>query len=139
MPHSLNKRNYLVAVLPRNPLPGNNPRRLFLRCDPRHKNSNEKPNPKRLRIKYRQGNRQTLRQDFSRADAGGAGRQSRPVHLGKDATQAVEAMVVLEEIATTALRTIVLKHKQTKISKYLLDKHFFRKHGEKAYYGQGGN
>jgi L-ribulose-5-phosphate 4-epimerase len=62
-----------------------------------------------------------------------------PFTWGKNAAQAVEAMVVLEEIATTALRTIVLKHKQTKISKDLLDKHFFRKHGKDAYYGQRDN
>jgi len=59
-----------------------------------------------------------------------------PFTWGQSAAQAVEAMVVLEEIATTALRTIVLKHKQAKISKDLLDKHFFRKHGKDAYYGQ---
>jgi L-ribulose-5-phosphate 4-epimerase len=59
-----------------------------------------------------------------------------PFTWGKSPALAVESMVVLEEIATTALRTIVLQHKPMKVSQYLLDKHFFRKHGKDAYYGQ---
>jgi L-ribulose-5-phosphate 4-epimerase len=59
-----------------------------------------------------------------------------PFTWGKNATRSVEAMVVLEEIATMAFRTIILKPKQAKISKDLLDKHYLRKHGEGAYYGQ---
>jgi L-ribulose-5-phosphate 4-epimerase len=60
-----------------------------------------------------------------------------PFSWGKTATQAVEAMVVLEEIATMAMRTLVLNPKQRQISKELLDKHYLRKHGDAAYYGQG--
>ena len=59
-----------------------------------------------------------------------------PFSWGKTAGQAVEAMVVLEEIATMAMRTLVLNSKQRQISKELLDKHYLRKHGEDAYYGQ---
>jgi L-ribulose-5-phosphate 4-epimerase len=59
-----------------------------------------------------------------------------PFTWGKTAGQAVEAMVVLEEIATMAMRTLVLSPKQRQISKELLDKHYLRKHGEDAYYGQ---
>jgi len=59
-----------------------------------------------------------------------------PFTWGKTAGQAVEAMVVLEEIATMAMRTLVLNPKQRQISKELLDKHYLRKHGEGAYYGQ---
>lgn len=61
-----------------------------------------------------------------------------PFSWGKTATQSVEAMVVLEEIATMAVRTLVLNPKQRQISKELLDKHYLRKHGEDAYYGQKG-
>lgn len=60
-----------------------------------------------------------------------------PFSWGKTAMQAVESMVVLEEIATMAMRTLVLNPKQRQISRELLDKHYLRKHGEKAYYGQG--
>ncbi len=59
-----------------------------------------------------------------------------PFTWGKSAECAVESMVVLEEVATMALRTLVINPKQTKISKDLLDKHFLRKHGDNAYYGQ---
>jgi L-ribulose-5-phosphate 4-epimerase len=61
-----------------------------------------------------------------------------PFTWGKTAGKAVEAMVVLEEIATMAFRTIILKPRQAKISKELLDKHYLRKHGQDAYYGQKG-
>ena len=59
-----------------------------------------------------------------------------PFAWGKTAEAAVETMVVLEEIATTAIRTLVLNPKQRQISKELLDKHYLRKHGKSAYYGQ---
>jgi L-ribulose-5-phosphate 4-epimerase len=59
-----------------------------------------------------------------------------PFSWGKTAAQEVEAMVVLEEIATMAMRTMVLKPRQRPISKELLDKHYLRKHGNAAYYGQ---
>jgi L-ribulose-5-phosphate 4-epimerase len=59
-----------------------------------------------------------------------------PFTWAKTAGHAVEAMVVLEEIATMAMRTLVLNPKQHKISKELLDKHYLRKHGQSAYYGQ---
>jgi L-ribulose-5-phosphate 4-epimerase len=59
-----------------------------------------------------------------------------PFTWGSDAKAAVEAMVVLEEIATTALNTLMINPKQQQISEALLDKHYLRKHGETAYYGQ---
>jgi len=61
-----------------------------------------------------------------------------PFTWAKTAGQAVEAMVILEEIATMAMRTLVLNPKQRQISKELLDKHYLRKHGKNAYYGQKG-
>jgi L-ribulose-5-phosphate 4-epimerase len=44
--------------------------------------------------------------------------------------------VVLEEIAAMALNTIAANAKANPISRALHEKHFFRKHGESAYYGQ---
>lgn len=61
-----------------------------------------------------------------------------PFTWGKSAADAVEAMVVLEQIATMALGTITINPKQGPISKALLDKHYLRKHGKNAYYGQRG-
>ncbi|MHC4174641.1 MAG: L-ribulose-5-phosphate 4-epimerase AraD [Planctomycetota bacterium] len=60
-----------------------------------------------------------------------------PFTWGKTPAEAVESMVVLEQIATMALGTITINPEQGPISKALLDKHYLRKHGKKAYYGQG--
>jgi L-ribulose-5-phosphate 4-epimerase len=59
-----------------------------------------------------------------------------PFTWGKTAAEAVEATIVLEYIATTALGTITINPEQGPISKVLLDKHYLRKHGKNAYYGQ---
>jgi L-ribulose-5-phosphate 4-epimerase len=59
-----------------------------------------------------------------------------PFAWGDWAGEAVEAMVVLEEVATMAIKTLMLNPRQTQISKALLDKHYLRKHGDDAYYGQ---
>ncbi len=59
-----------------------------------------------------------------------------PFSWGMSPTEAVEAMVVLEEVAQMALGTITINPGQGPISKALLDKHYLRKHGKNAYYGQ---
>ena len=59
-----------------------------------------------------------------------------PFTWGKTPAEAVEATVVLEQIATTALGTITINPNQCPIAKALLDKHYLRKHGKNAYYGQ---
>ena len=59
-----------------------------------------------------------------------------PFSWGATAEKCVEAMVVLEEIATMALGTITINQGQGPISQTLLDKHYLRKHGKNAYYGQ---
>jgi len=59
-----------------------------------------------------------------------------PFTWGKTPAEAVEAMVILEQIATTALGTISINPLQGQISRALLDKHYLRKHGKDAYYGQ---
>lgn len=58
-----------------------------------------------------------------------------PFTWGKDAGEAVHNAVVLEEVAKMAYRTEHLKSCEPAMQ-YLQDKHFFRKHGENAYYGQ---
>ncbi len=50
--------------------------------------------------------------------------------------EAVESAVVLEQIAAMALGTITINPNQKAISQALLDKHYLRKHGKEAYYGQ---
>ena len=59
-----------------------------------------------------------------------------PFCWGNDAENAVYNAVALEEIAKMAFYTVLLG-KTEPISKFLLDKHFKRKHGSDAYYGQG--
>jgi L-ribulose-5-phosphate 4-epimerase len=58
-----------------------------------------------------------------------------PFTWGKDAAEAVHHAVVLEEVAMMAFRNEVLGNKQP-VDQYLLDKHYKRKHGKDAYYGQ---
>ena len=59
-----------------------------------------------------------------------------PFTWGASAAEAAHNAVVLEEIAQTALHTLAVNPGAAPISQALLDKHFFRKHGAKAYYGQ---
>ena len=59
-----------------------------------------------------------------------------PFSWGTTAESSVEAMIVLEEIATIALNTITINPKQGRIYKTLHDQHYLRKHGKNAYYGQ---
>ena len=58
-----------------------------------------------------------------------------PFTWGTDAANAVHNAVVLEEVAKMAYRTEHLKEGITEAPQELQDKHFFRKHGENAYYG----
>jgi L-ribulose-5-phosphate 4-epimerase len=59
-----------------------------------------------------------------------------PFSWGTDPEAAVNNAVALEEIARMALYTILLG-KSEPVDNYLIDKHFKRKHGNGAYYGQG--
>ena len=59
-----------------------------------------------------------------------------PFTWGKDASEAVHNAVVLEEVAKMALMTRLINPQVTPASDCIRDKHFFRKHGENAYYGQ---
>ena len=55
---------------------------------------------------------------------------------GKTPEKAVENAVTLEEVAKMALLTEQLNKATPRIKQHLLDKHYFRKHGKNAYYGQ---
>lgn len=59
-----------------------------------------------------------------------------PFCWGETPARAAHVAVVLEEIAALALQTITANPKVRSISKQLHDKHFLRKHGTTAYYGQ---
>ncbi len=60
-----------------------------------------------------------------------------PFSWGEDAIEAVKISFALEEIAKIALYSIIINPSLKNIKKNLLDKHYLRKHGRGAYYGQG--
>lgn len=60
-----------------------------------------------------------------------------PFTWGKDAHEAVHNAVVLEEVAFMNFHSLQLNPNQTRMQQELLDKHYLRKHGSRAYYGQG--
>jgi len=59
-----------------------------------------------------------------------------PFSWGESPAKAVENAIVLEEIATLAFFSLQINPDLKPIPRVLLDKHFLRKHGKKAYYGQ---
>ena len=59
-----------------------------------------------------------------------------PFTWGKDPAQAVYHAVVLEEVARMALLTLTIDPAAAPAPQHVLDKHFHRKHGPGAYYGQ---
>lgn len=59
-----------------------------------------------------------------------------PFALGKDAGEAVYHAAVLEEVAAMNLQTLALHPSAATMPRALLDKHYLRKHGKNAYYGQ---
>jgi L-ribulose-5-phosphate 4-epimerase len=59
-----------------------------------------------------------------------------PFCWGKSPDEAVHNSVVLEELAMMAYYTLSLSPEAEPVHKDILDKHYLRKHGTKAYYGQ---
>jgi L-ribulose-5-phosphate 4-epimerase len=59
-----------------------------------------------------------------------------PFTWGKDAAKSVYHAVILEELARMAQLTESIAHKAESLKQAILDKHYFRKHGANAYYGQ---
>ena len=60
-----------------------------------------------------------------------------PFTWGKDANDAVHNSVVLEECAFMAFHAKMINPSLGAMQQELLDKHYLRKHGKNAYYGQG--
>lgn len=59
-----------------------------------------------------------------------------PFAWGKTAAESVYHAVVLETVAEIALSTVLLREDCPRAPQHILDKHYFRKHGANAYYGQ---
>jgi len=62
-----------------------------------------------------------------------------PFCWGKSVTDAVHTAVIVEELAAMAWQTLTINPHAAPISEALRDKHHFRKHGPKEYYGQRPN
>ncbi|MBQ8638295.1 MAG: L-ribulose-5-phosphate 4-epimerase [Lachnospiraceae bacterium] len=60
-----------------------------------------------------------------------------PFAWGKTPAGSVYNAVVLDKVAEMAYKTMTLNPRVPRVQQYLLDKHYFRKHGANAYYGQG--
>lgn len=59
-----------------------------------------------------------------------------PFTWGKDASEAVQHSFILERIAEMAYGTLTLNSEIEPVENYIIDKHYQRKHGPNAYYGQ---
>ena len=59
-----------------------------------------------------------------------------PFAWGKSGQDAVHNAVVMEEVSMMAFNTLQLNPTCQSIDQVLLDKHYLRKHGSNAYYGQ---
>ena len=59
-----------------------------------------------------------------------------PFAWGSTVSKALENAAVLEEVARMALHTLIINGEAPPLEAHLLDKHFLRKHGKGAYYGQ---
>ena len=76
--------------------------------------------------------------DFDGNKVEGAMNPSSTHAWGKNPEDAVHCAVVLEEVAKMAFRTELINPKVQPAPQELQDKHYYRKHGANAYYGQGG-
>lgn len=59
-----------------------------------------------------------------------------PFAWGKNPAGSVYNAVVLDKVAEMAYKTMTLNPRVERVGQYLLDKHYYRKHGANAYYGQ---
>jgi L-ribulose-5-phosphate 4-epimerase len=60
-----------------------------------------------------------------------------PFCWGKSVADAAHTAAIVEELAAMAWQTLTINPAAQPISEHLRDKHYFRKHGATAYYGQG--
>jgi len=59
-----------------------------------------------------------------------------PFAWGKDAAHSVKHSIILEEVAKMAIGTVLINPESAGLPDYILKKHYTRKHGPDAYYGQ---
>ena len=59
-----------------------------------------------------------------------------PFTFGKTPEKAVENAVTLDEVAKMATNTELINRETQRVGQSLMNKHYYRKHGKNAYYGQ---
>ena len=59
-----------------------------------------------------------------------------PFAWGRDADESVKNAVAVEAVAEMAIGTMSIRHDAPALESYVLQKHYQRKHGADAYYGQ---
>jgi L-ribulose-5-phosphate 4-epimerase len=59
-----------------------------------------------------------------------------PFAWGKDVNDSVKNAITLEAVAGMAIDTLAINPQALPVEQFLIDKHYFRKHGKDAYYGQ---
>lgn len=59
-----------------------------------------------------------------------------PFAWGKDVDDSLKNAITLEAVAGMAIDTLAINPQALPVEQYLIDKHYFRKHGKDAYYGQ---
>ncbi|GAN37108.1 L-ribulose-5-phosphate 4-epimerase [Lacticaseibacillus paracasei] len=65
--------------------------------------------------------------------------QHGPFCWGRTPKEAVYTAKVLETVAEMDYHALELSHQDNRVPQYLMDKHYLRKHGTSAYYGQNGS
>jgi L-ribulose-5-phosphate 4-epimerase len=133
-------RDGLGAGLPRHSLPRHDARRPLLRPGACHAPADASGDRGRLRAAHRGRDRRDALRPRARParDAGRARRLARALRLGSRRANAVENAIALEAVAAAAYRTELLRSAVEPIGDDLLRRHFLRKHGPTAYYGQPG-
>lgn len=95
--------------------------------------------PQEVELDYERNTGLVIIETFEELDRGSMPgvlvRGHAPFTWGKDGREAVHHAVVLEQLAMMAFRTEVLGN-HIPLEQYLLDRHYKRKHGKDAYYGQ---
>lgn len=96
--------------------------------------------PKEIKAAYEENTGHVIVEQFKKLDSehfpGAIVASHGPFAWGKDAADAVHHAAILEYLARLAAETIQIAPRTPAMPGALLDKHFLRKHGPKAYYGQ---
>ena len=96
--------------------------------------------PKEIKTGYEENTGRVIVERFKKLDPqhfpGAIVASHGPFAWGKDAAAAVHHAVILEYLARLATETLQIAPRTTAMPSALLDKHFLRKHGPTAYYGQ---